>query len=322
MTVGYTAAGKRIVRRGMGKTESLAKARLKERVREYQAGLMPDARHYTVRHAAEDWLSYGLAGRSSKTVDKWASLCRTHVIPSLGARKVRAITATDVDRWLAEKSKVLSSRSLDDLFQCLHRVVRRAMARGYVERNVVELCEVPDGQAGRASKSLTLDQAVRLLAAAEGSQLYAYVTVSLLVGARTEELREGVPPRAAAGPAGGRGGHGPDLRHGSRGWSCGALVTPLDTPEAQRKDVHQWEMVSDLGGRYWDRTIDLFGVNAARDPVTCGASGAGARVAAPRMPVRVAGRRRCCHAVSHARRAARAPALRSPPLRPARSAHC
>src|SRR4051794_30772116 len=71
-TVGYNATGKRIVRRGMGKTEALAKARLKERVRDYQAGLTPDARHYTVRHAVEDWLSFGLAGRSSGTVDKWS----------------------------------------------------------------------------------------------------------------------------------------------------------------------------------------------------------------------------------------------------------
>jgi integrase len=189
VTVGYTAAGKRIVRRGMGKTEALAKARLKERVRDYQAGLAPDARHYTVRHAVEDWLAYGLAGRSAKTVDKCASMCRTHVIPSLGARKVRDLTATDVDRWLADKAKVLSSRTLDELYQCLHRSVRRAMARGYVERNVVELCDVPDGLAGRPSKSLTLDQAAALLAAAEESSLYAYVTVSLLVGARTEELR-------------------------------------------------------------------------------------------------------------------------------------
>jgi integrase len=189
VTVGYAANGKRIVRRGMGKTEAVAKARLKERVRDYQAGLAPDARLFTVRNAAEDWLSYGLAGRSPKTVEKWTSLCRTHVVPSLGARKIRDLTATDVDRWLMAKSAVLSSRRLDDLYRCLQRIVRRAMARGYVERNVVELCDVPDGQVGRPSKSLTLDQAVALLGAAEGGSLEAYVTVALMVGARTEELR-------------------------------------------------------------------------------------------------------------------------------------
>jgi hypothetical protein len=43
---------------------------------------------------------------------------------------VRDPTATDVNRWFSEKAKVLSSHSRDDLYQCLHRIVRQAMARG------------------------------------------------------------------------------------------------------------------------------------------------------------------------------------------------
>ncbi|MDG4773498.1 tyrosine-type recombinase/integrase [Solwaraspora sp. WMMD792] len=50
-------------------------------------------------------------------------------------------------------------------------------------------CGIPSGQTGRPSKSLTLDQAKAILKAAEHSRLYAYVVVSLLTGARTEELR-------------------------------------------------------------------------------------------------------------------------------------
>lgn len=46
----------------------------------------------------------------------------------------------------------------------------------------------PKGQPGRPSKSLTLDQAKALLDAAEGTGLHAYVVLSLLTGARTEEL--------------------------------------------------------------------------------------------------------------------------------------
>src|SRR5690606_36879221 len=42
---------------------------------------------------------------------------------------------------------------------------------------------------GRPSKSLTFDQAVAVLNASEQSNLHAYVVLSLLIGARTEELR-------------------------------------------------------------------------------------------------------------------------------------
>jgi integrase len=71
----------------------------------------------------------------------------------------------------------------------LRRSVTRVQARDKVKRNVVLLCEVPQGQTGRPSKSLTLEQAEALVAAAAGSPLHAYIVVSLLTGARTEELR-------------------------------------------------------------------------------------------------------------------------------------
>ncbi|MFC4529740.1 tyrosine-type recombinase/integrase [Sphaerisporangium dianthi] len=63
------------------------------------------------------------------------------------------------------------------------------MARDKVKRNVVALCSVPQGKAGRPSKALTLVQAESVLKAAEGSRMYAYIVLSLLTGARTEELR-------------------------------------------------------------------------------------------------------------------------------------
>ena len=187
VTVGYTPAGKRIVRRGSGKTEAAARAKLKEVIRQYEAGLTTKARNHTVPHAVEDWLAYGLHGRAKATVDKYRNLCQTHIISALGARKLRELTATDVDRWLADKARSLSTRTLH---QCLNRAINRAMARDLVARNVIGLCGVPRGRAGRPSKSLDFDQAKALLQAAQSTALlHAYVTVSLLTGARTEELR-------------------------------------------------------------------------------------------------------------------------------------
>ncbi|MGH3939315.1 MAG: hypothetical protein ACRDTG_11885 [Pseudonocardiaceae bacterium] len=58
-----------------------------------------------------------------------------------------------------------------------------------MKRNVVVLCEVPTGRPGRPSKTLTLEQAEAVLIAAEAFPLCAYTVLSLLLGARTEELR-------------------------------------------------------------------------------------------------------------------------------------
>ena len=71
----------------------------------------------------------------------------------------------------------------------LKRAITRAQARDKVKRNVVLLCEIPHGGTGRPSKSLTLPQAEALLDAAAPSAMHAYVVLSLLIGARTEELR-------------------------------------------------------------------------------------------------------------------------------------
>lgn len=63
------------------------------------------------------------------------------------------------------------------------------MARDKVKRNVVDLCEVPEGQLGRPSKSLTMEQAAAVLTKTVGHRMHCYSVVSLLTGARTEELR-------------------------------------------------------------------------------------------------------------------------------------
>lgn len=189
VTIGYTPAGKRIVRKGSGKTKTEARAKLKAVMRDHEDGLAITSQTYTVAAAMEDWLTYGLTGRSGNTVEKYGYLVRGHIVPDLGARKLRDLSANDVDRWLAAKAATLSSSTVRRLHECLNRAVNRAMARDKVKRNVVALCGVPQGQSGRPSKSLTLDQAKALLASAEDSPLCAYIVISLLVGARTEELR-------------------------------------------------------------------------------------------------------------------------------------
>ncbi|MGW6518508.1 site-specific integrase [Streptomyces sp. NPDC054962] len=137
----------------------------------------------------KDWLDYGLAGLDSSTLATTRLLSEKHVIPSLGARKLRDLSAEDVDRWLATKAKTLSTRTLQSIHSYLNRAVKRAMARDKVKRNVVELGPVPQGQAGRPSKALTFAQADAVLRGAEGTSMHAYIVLALLTGARTEELR-------------------------------------------------------------------------------------------------------------------------------------
>ncbi|MGW3744695.1 tyrosine-type recombinase/integrase [Streptomyces sp. NPDC005146] len=188
-SLGYDPSGKRIQKRASGKTKTEAKNKLKEVLRDHEDGLAIAPTGYTVQDAVNDWLMFGLVGRDAATLSACTSLSRTHVIPSLGARKLRDLSAEDVDRWLAVKAKTLSTRTLQGVHSCLNRAVKRAMARDKVKRNVVELCFIPKGQPGRPSKALTLAQAEAVLTAAANTTMHAYVVLALLTGARTEELR-------------------------------------------------------------------------------------------------------------------------------------
>ncbi|GAA0970883.1 site-specific integrase [Acrocarpospora macrocephala] len=192
VTVGYTPAGKRIVKKASGETKTEANTKLKKIIRDYEDGLAVESSGYTVADAVRYWLQHGLKGRGSNTVALYTEFAENHVISALGARKLRDLSVEDVDRWLAGKAQGLSTRTLKMIHGILNRSVKNAMIRDKVKRNVVDLCEVPEGRAGRKSKALTLAQAVAVMAAADRAnvRMRCYVVLSLLTGARTEELRE------------------------------------------------------------------------------------------------------------------------------------
>ncbi|MFI0412449.1 tyrosine recombinase XerC [Actinomadura sp. 3N508] len=192
ITIGYTPAGKRIVRSASDKHKSKALKKLQQKLRDREDGLPSEDTRYTVAQAVENWLEYGLPDRDENTIKNRTSLAQNHVIPDLGARKLRELSADDVDRWLARKAKTHSTKTLKEMHSILKRAVARAQARDKVKRNVALLCEVPRGKGGRPSKSLSFKQAVALLEAAEASgeaDMHTYIVLSLLTGARTEELR-------------------------------------------------------------------------------------------------------------------------------------
>jgi integrase len=188
-SLGYDPAGKRIVKRGSGRTKTEAKSKLKEIIRDYEDGLAIAPTNYTVEDAVRDWLEYGLSGRDDGTVAVNTFLCEGHVIPYLGARRLRDLSAEDVDKWLAGRAKVLSTSTLRKAHSALNRAINHAMARDKVKRNVVMLCRLPEGQPGRPSKALSFAQALAVLSAAEGTDMNAYIVLALFTGARTEELR-------------------------------------------------------------------------------------------------------------------------------------
>ena len=187
VSLGYGPDGKRIRRKVSGRTKQEVRDKLKALHTELDAGIRSSA-GYTVRRAVEDWLREGLDGRSERTRGLYEGLLEP-VLEIIGARPLRSLSAGDVRSALGQLTSRYSTRSLQITRTSLDRAIRHAQANDFVGRNVAALVQPPHGRTGRPSKSLSLEQAKVLLAAAEGTRMHAYVALSLLVGIRTEEAR-------------------------------------------------------------------------------------------------------------------------------------
>jgi integrase len=187
ISMGFDANGKRIRRKVSGRTKTAVQDALAE-LREELGRAPKSSRTYTVNEAVAEWLDKGLPGRSERTTAVY-KLAVGYLLKKIGSRPLRDLSAGEVRAALESLTGQLSTRTLSIARLSLARAIRFAQAHDRVGRNVAEVIETPKGRSGRASKSLTLEQAQKLLKAAEDDRLYAYIVVSLLSGIRTEETR-------------------------------------------------------------------------------------------------------------------------------------
>ena len=207
MEAGYSGAGKRLRRRVSGKTKTEVQDKLRQLHQEIAAGLVID-RNYRVSQCLDNWFANSCGGVSPSTITKQRYIAR-YLYDGLGYTKLAELNPSDVERLLSDLSSALSTDTLRQMLRLLQKAIYQAQIDDKIGRNVAALIErVPRGKVGRESKSLTKEQAVRLLRAAKqpvrpspihpglkrqerrpASLMYAYVAVSLLSGIRTEEAR-------------------------------------------------------------------------------------------------------------------------------------
>jgi integrase len=189
--LGYDGAGKRQRVKRKGRTKTAVKDKLTQLVADKEKGIQTDqdTENYTVAEAVADWLAKGTRNLDEGTVGGYRILADKHLVPAIGATKLKRLSADDVDTWLEGLTDKLSTRSLQSVHSILRRAIHQAQARDKVLRNVAELVTTPKGRAGRPSKALTLDQATAVLEEAKASPLHAYVALSIMTGVRTEEAR-------------------------------------------------------------------------------------------------------------------------------------
>jgi len=186
----FSPAGTRIRKKVSGKAKVEVRDKLRELRKELDVGLrLRLRRRYTVSDALEDWLAHGVDGLSARTVTLYRGTIVKALKEELGGVRLTELTASDVPRALTALASGSSTRTIKIAHNVLVRAIRHAERDDLVGRNVASLVDAPKGQqAGRPSKSLSLEQTA-LMTAAKGTALEAYIVVSLLSRVRTEEAR-------------------------------------------------------------------------------------------------------------------------------------
>jgi integrase len=203
LSLGYDPSGKRVRRTVSGKTKAAVRTKLDKLKDDINAGIQTPGT-YTVEQCVREWIDS--LKLDPGTVASYRGQAERWIYPKLGARKLKDLKATEVERFFNDIAKVLSKRSLVMIKSTLRRSIRRAQRHDLIGRNVAELADLPEGQPGRPSRAMTQQQAALVLAAATGTT--TGYTVVVRVGnykqaathAATEsgELACGIKPRREA----------------------------------------------------------------------------------------------------------------------------
>jgi len=177
-------------RKFTGRTKADVLEKMRDARRATDDGVPLGAARDTVGALLVDFLARGLpsTAKAPKTIEGYHGAVVDHLVPQLGARKLRELTPDDVESMLRAKAAAgLSRATLVHIHGVLTRALRWAEGRGRVGRNVSALANTPQGHR-RTSKAMTIEQARALLSAARTDRLEALWTLGLTVPSRPGEL--------------------------------------------------------------------------------------------------------------------------------------
>ena len=138
----------------------------------------------------EEWLSATVEPNclSVNTADSYRRIVRQHLVPALGKKRLRDLSVLDVDQLLAAKYDAgYSGSTVQRIRMTLIKALRHAERRDLVARNVAALTDLRR-MTPKEGRSLTPEQAAKLLAVAPTDRLGITVELGLYLGLRPGEV--------------------------------------------------------------------------------------------------------------------------------------
>lgn len=166
-----------------------ADKRLRELIREVEEGKAAST-DSTVAFLLDEWLRLQEAQRlSPTTLASRISYCDHHIKPTLGPRRVRDITARDLDRLYSDIGTKLSPRTVRHIHATVHRALEQAVRWGWVDKNVADLASPPAARSDRAvAVDLSALPDILREARRRNPAIERMIALAAMTGARRGEL--------------------------------------------------------------------------------------------------------------------------------------
>lgn len=188
IVVGRTADGRPRRRKVKAATRAAAAARLDQLRAELGAGANHRDGNLTVAAWLDRWLATLPGTVSVGTERNYADVVDRYVKPRLGHLRLVNLAPDDVQRMVDDLRAQYSANTTRLARSVLRRALRVAEARELVARNVAALVDGPKVAGTVEGRTMSPDQAARLLDVAAGDRLGAAVVVALVTGLRPGEL--------------------------------------------------------------------------------------------------------------------------------------
>ncbi len=121
------------------------------------------------------------------TLQSYRSMIENHLISRLGAKSVSALTPDDLDFMITEMAKAkISATTIRYVLRIIHRVLRDAVRKGRLSRNVADLVDPPPGNKPEI-KTWNEEEFDLFLTAAADSEYYEFYSTLAVTGARRGE---------------------------------------------------------------------------------------------------------------------------------------
>jgi integrase len=189
VTMGSSSGAVRNRRHVSGSTRGAVAAKVRDLEHEREARDAIAEPSMTLSTWLEHWLANVAAVRvRPRTLERYQSIVRRHIMPSIGSRPIDAVRAAGPRTALRRPAHKRPICNLSPTgARVLSRATKVALQREHVQRDVTRLVDPPAQRRSTIARPLTLEEARRVLIAARDQRNAARWSVALALGMRQSE---------------------------------------------------------------------------------------------------------------------------------------